>query len=294
VKSLVQSDQPLFVFHGDQDNSRIGLSFWLRHLVIDNVKKRFIPLLLPIDRLMDFTNTNERRVLAGLACAFLAGVSVLLSGCHDGPLYGLKVVNPYYSQKQWKEDEKYGLTDHQRRKELNKLVTSLPRLPKQRQAYWLEQLNQIMEHDESPEMRRIAVLAAGQLNDATADNIVRDGLKDQSVKVRLACCETLGARKDAEATRMLAEAAGSSTDQDVRQAAFTALGKHKGPLATDALKLALEDRDPATRSIAMSSLRSSTGKNYGNDPEVWIAALQGKEVKEQPVRFAERIENLIR
>ena len=243
---------------------------------------------------MEFTNKNNRSALTAVVFAISASSFVLLSGCHDGPLYGLKVVNPYYSMKQWKEDEKYGLTDHQRREELSKLVTSMPRLSKQRQAYWLDQHNKIMEHDESPEMRRIAVMAAGQLNDATADNIVREGLKDESVKVRMACCETLGNRTDAEATRMLAEAAGSSTDQDVRKAAFVALGKHKGPLATDALKLALEDRDPATQDIAMSSLRKSTGKNYGSDPEVWIAALQGKEVAEQPVRFAERIENLIR
>ena len=93
---------------------------------------------------------------------------------------------------------------------------------------------------------------------------------------------------------MLAETAGSTTDQDVRKAAFAALGKHKGSVATDALKIALEDRDPSTRDIAMRSLKTSTGKNYGDNPETWIAALQGKEVKEQPVRIAERIENLIR
>jgi len=224
----------------------------------------------------------------------VTGLMVSASGCHDGPLYGLKVINPYYSQKQWKEDEKYGITDYKRRKELEKLVGTMPRLNKDRQAYWLQNLDQIMEHDESPEMRRLAVMAAGQLNDAMADNIVREGLTDESTKVRMACCETLASRNDAEATRMLAETAGSTTDQDVRKAAFAALGKHKGPVATDALKIALEDRDPATRGIAMRSLRRTTGKNFGDDPEVWIAALEGKAVEQQPVRFAERVENLIR
>lgn len=266
----------------------------LSRLVLGKRQQVNVFVLLPIDRLMELTSNTtfhkRRRTSSLLLTCLLASAA----GCHDGPLYGLKVINPYYSQKQWKEDEKYGITDHQRKQELVKLVDSLPSLPKQRQEYWLKNLDQIMEHDESADMRRTAVMAAGQLNDATADEIVRKGLKDESVKVRLACCETLGNRTDAEATRMLAETAGSSTDQDVRRQAFASLGKHKGPLATDALKIALEDRDPATRSIAMKSLRSTTGKNYGNDPDVWIAALQGKAVEEQPVRFAERIESMIR
>ncbi len=242
---------------------------------------------------MGLTNKLLTRLLGKLPPIAVSIAVLSASGCHDGPLYGLKVANPYYSLKQWKEDEKYGLTDHTRRKELAKLVDSLPNLPKQRQAYWLGHLEKIMEHDESAEMRRLAVQAAGKLNDPTADNIVRTGLKDESVKVRMACCATLGTRTDLEAALMLAETAGSTTDQDVRKAAYAALGKHKGSIATDALRLALEDRDPSTQAIAMKSLRTSTGKNYGNNPDVWIAALQGKSVKEQPVSIAERIESTI-
>jgi len=243
---------------------------------------------------MELTNNMASRMRHWVLFTVVLGGLLPATGCQDGPLYALKVANPYYSMKQWKEDEKYGLTDHVRRQEITKLVGSMPNLPKQRQAYWLGQLNQIMENDESPEMRRIAVMAAGQLNDPTADNIVREGLKDESVKVRLACCQTLGNRTDPEATRMLAETAGSATDQDVRQAAFAALGKHKGPVAIDALKIALEDRDPAMRGIVMSSLKTTTGKNYGNDPDVWIAAMQGKPVEEQPVRFADQVQELFR
>ena len=243
---------------------------------------------------MESTNNTARRTRQWVLFTVVSSGLLAAAGCQDGPLYALKVANPYYSMKQWKEDEKYGLTDHVRRQEITKLVDSMPKLPKPRQAYWLGQLSQIMENDESPEMRRIAVMAAGQLNDPIADNIVREGFKDESVKVRLACCQTLGNRSDPEATRMLAETAGSVTDQDVRQAAFAALGKHKGPVATDALKIALEDRNPATRGIVMSSLRTTTGKNYGNDPDVWIAAMQGKPAEEQPVRFADQVQKMFR
>lgn len=243
---------------------------------------------------MEFTSNTTFRTRRWPSTIVVACLLASVAGCHDGPLYGLKVINPYYSRRQWKEDEKYGITDHQRKQELVKLVDSLPRLPAERQEYWLKNLEQIMEHDESADMRRTAVMAAGQLNNPAADEIVRRGLNDESTKVRIACCQTLANRDDAEAIRMLAQTAGSSTDQDVRKEAFVALGNHKGPLATDALRIALEDRDPATRAIAIKSLRSTTGKNFGNDPDVWIAALQGKEVEEQPVRFAERIESMIR
>ena len=232
---------------------------------------------------------------ARIRWSFIGGSLLILTcGCHDGPMYGLKTLNPYFSMKQWKEDEKYGVTDFTRRQELTKLVAALPDLPMERQAFWLRNLQQIMEHDESPEMRRLAVMAAGQLTLPDADEIVREGMKDENNKVRMACCQVLGNRSDTEATRMLAEVAGSTSNQDVRRSALAALGKHQGPVATDALRIALDDRDPATRGIVMKSLRSNVGKNYGNDPEVWIAALEGKPSEVQPASFTERVKDLIR
>jgi HEAT repeat protein len=92
----------------------------------------------------------------------------------------------------------------------------------------------------------------------------------------------------------LAETAGSTSDPDVRNAALAALGKHSGKIAVDALKLALDTRDPATRGLAIASLRGATGKDYGDDPEVWIAALDGKDVPEKPTQIADRLRELWR
>jgi HEAT repeat protein len=225
----------------------------------------------------------------------LAAVAVLLpsTGCHDGPLYGLKVVNPYYSMKQWKADEALGTTDHVRRAELTKLVRVMPTLPPDRQAYWAEHLRQVMEHDPSPEMRRLAIMACGSTRLPQSKQLLVEGIKDESLKVRLTTCEVLGRRDDPESLRLLADTAGSTTDLDVRNAAFAALGNHRGPIATEALRMALEDRDPATRSLAVDSLRRCTGKNYGNDPDAWLAALSGQDVPEQPVQIAERLKSLI-
>jgi len=217
-----------------------------------------------------------------------------MGGCHDGPMYGLKAANPFYSLKQWKEDESFGPTDHVRRAELTKLVKTIPSLPPERQSYWHSHLRGVMDHDESPEMRRLAVMAAGESQIPQSAEILRDGLKDESLKVRLTACQMLGNRNDGESARLLAETAGSTTDLDVRNAAYAALGNHQGKVAVDTLRLALDDRDPATRSLAVKSLRGSTGKNYGDDPQLWIAALDGQDVPEQPVQIAERLKGLIR
>lgn len=225
--------------------------------------------------------------------ALLTAALMALTGCHDGPMYGLKAANPYYSMKQWKADEALGTTDHVRRQELTKLVNVMPKLPPERQAYWFEHLRQVMEHDQSPEMRRLAVLACGTLTHPQASELLADAVKDESLKVRLAACEVLGQRPDEQSTRLLAQTAGSTTDVDVRHAAYEALGKHRGEMAVEALRMGLEDRNPATRSLAVASLRTSTGKNYGDDPQVWIAALGGQDVPEQRVQIADRLKQLI-
>jgi hypothetical protein len=54
----------------------------------------------------------------------------------------------------------------------------------------------------------------------------------------------------------------------------------------------LNDRNPATRELAVDSLRGATGKNYGDDPQVWIAALDGTPTEEAPVRLADRVRDL--
>jgi len=246
----------------------------------------------PIDTLMHSENAKSSWPSLRLIALALGLFGV--SGCHDGPMYGLKAANPYYSMREWKKDEELGITDHVRRVELTKLAKNMSSLPQDRQEYWFDHLRKVMEHDQNPEMRRLAVIAAGGSAVPNSSELLREGLKDSSLKVRLAACEMLGQRDDSESTRLLADTAGGTTDLDVRNAAYAALGKHKSKIAVDTLRLALDDRDPATRSLAVRSLRGSTGKNYGDDPQTWIAALDGQDVPEQPTQLAERLKGLIR
>lgn len=237
-------------------------------------------------------SATPRRGLNLLLATAIASGAAVLSGCQDGPLYALKYTNPYFTMREWKEDEKLGVTDHERRKQLASLAESIDTLPAERQQFWSGHLQKMLENDQSPEMRRLVVRAAGRLDDPAALAMIEKGLDDASVKVRMEACRSLGMKSGDEATRLLVATIGTDTNQDVKHSAMAALANHKNPIAVDSLRLALADRNPATRSLAIESLRGATGKNYGDDPEVWIAALDGKPTEEAPVRLADRVRDL--
>ncbi|MCG8648373.1 MAG: HEAT repeat domain-containing protein [Pirellulales bacterium] len=206
----------------------------------------------------------------------------LFTGCQDGPLYALKTINPYYTLNEWKADEALGISDHQRRQQLAGLANSIGDLPAERQQFWSGQLTAMLENDPSPEMRRLAVLAARSIHSQQALAIIEKGLDDESMKVRMEACRALGHRPEEQAARLLAATVGTEANEDVKRSALEALANHQNQIAVDSLRLALSDRDPATRTIAVESLRGATGKNYGDDPDVWIAALEGKPAEEVP------------
>ncbi|MEM9364768.1 MAG: HEAT repeat domain-containing protein [Planctomycetota bacterium] len=199
--------------------------------------------------------------------------SIHLTGCHDGPLYALKRANPYFTMREWRNDEKMGVTDHKRREELLALAESIESMPAERQAYWQPHLEQIYENDASAEMRRLAVLAAGRTNDPRVLTLLEDGMDDDSVKVRMEACRALGRQSSDDAARLLAQTLGSTSDRDVRHAAIDALANHPGTIANNALSNLLRDRNPATQSLVIASLQRTTGQDLGSDPDAWIAAL---------------------
>ncbi len=202
-----------------------------------------------------------------------AAVAVPAAGCHDGPLYALKQGNPFFTMRRWAADEAIGPSDHVRRQELIALAESIETMPPDKQRSWTPHLREIIANDQSAEMRRLATLAAGKSSDPAALPLIETTLDDANVKVRLESCRALGRRREPQAAQLLAKTIGSTGDLDVRQAAIAEIANHPGPVANDALQLALEHRNPATRDLVLTSLRTTTGQDYGTDPQAWIAAL---------------------
>ena len=218
--------------------------------------------------------------------------SILITGCQDGPMYALKVANPYYSLKEWREEKAYGTTDYDKWQELLDVSQSIGSLSASEQDRWVEQFAEILADDQSAEMRRLVLVAAGRLEGTESLELIETGLNDVSTKVRMEACRSLGIRGDKESLQLLATAFGTETNQDVKNAAVVALASFSDQVAIDSLRIALTDRNPATRSIAVQSLKASTGKNYGDQPSQWIAALDGQPAEEEPVRFADRLWDL--
>ena len=251
-------------------------------------------------------NSIVRRLVGLFGVAAMIGPA---AGCHDGPLYALKAANPYYVMGDWKRDKELGVTDYQRREELAALSESIATMPAERQQVWVEQLTAMLENDQNPEMRRLAIQTAGNMNAVPTLELIEKGLDDDSFKVRMEACRalssqaTLASDQSTEAARMLASTVGTETNDDVRRAAISALANHKSPFVIDSLKTALRDRNPATQTLVIDSLRGATGENYGDDPQVWIAALDkktvspanpGSPVDEARTQIADRATNLFR
>lgn len=200
-----------------------------------------------------------------LACA---------AGCHDGPLFALKRINPYYTQYEWAADEALGPSDATRSAELDRVVASIESMSASEQRRWVGEMEKLVEHDASPHMRGQAVRAAGRASVPEALEVIKTGMKDDHFKVRMIACTALASRSEPEATRLLAECVSSDTSKDVRLAAIQSLGSHRGSQATDALKLALEESDLAYRHASIASLRQITGRDVGSEPEAWVALLE--------------------
>ena len=203
-------------------------------------------------------------------------------GCQDGPLYALKRANPYFTMREWKADRDIGVTDHERREQLHSLAGKIASMDGKDQQFWGTHLGRIVSNDPSPEMRRLAVLAASRTKTTNALEIIKKGLDDDSIKVQMEACHALGVRSEPEAAQLLAAKIGSTSELDVKHAAIAAIGKHPGDIPVGSLKIVLKDQNPATLNLAINSLKGVTGQDYGNDPKTWIAALDTSDPSAPP------------
>lgn len=243
-------------------------------------------------RRLHMLHSPSVRTLAPVLAA--AGTLLLAAGCHDGPMYAIKQVNPFFTS-QWAAQEKLGTTDHKRAETLRQLVDDMPSMEASEQKRWVPHLQQLLEFDESPHMRALAVQAAARAEGTASLEVVRLGLDDDDSKVRMTAARALGERSEPEAMRMLVGTVNSEANKDVRLAAIKSLGNHQGVPVKDALKLALQEPDLAYRHASIASLRQITGQDAGDNAEAWIAMLEHGpsegEVEESPSSWGARLKS---
>lgn len=163
------------------------------------------------------------------------------------------------------------------------------------QREYVDQLARQIQIEPDPLVRQAIIRATSEFRTPLAYQILEAGLKDDSDLVRLASCQSLGARQETRAVASLATVIRDDDDKDVRLAAVEALGKIKDPSAVAALAVALDDRDPALQYVGVQSMKSITGKNYGGDVAAWRQVAAGESPPEPPApSIAERIRDATR
>ena len=111
--------------------------------------------------------------------------------------------------------------------------------------------------------------------------------------MRTVACHALGKRQDPESLQTLALAVAKDPDLDVRTAATKELGRFKDQEAVRALAVALDDTDPALQHVAVQSLHSVTGKDFGDSVPAWRQFVRGEQVKPgEGASLAEKLRRL--
>jgi len=163
------------------------------------------------------------------------------------------------------------------------------------QRRYTDQLARQIQIEPDPLVREAIIHATAEFRTPLALQMLEAGLRDESPLVRIACCQSLGARAETTCVSNLADVLRDDEDQDVRLAATEALGNVRDPTAVAALAIALDDRDPALQFVGVQSMKSITGKDYGGDVAAWRQVAAGKSPPEPPApSIAERLREAVR
>jgi len=224
---------------------------------------------------------------AGLLCSIIP-----LTGCIDGPFFHLKKLNPYI-QNQWKEDRKKVVVFSERIEEIRLLRNQIASMSQEEQTEWISKLNDILQNDSSPEIRREAVLTLEKVMHRPETIATLTPLaKDKNEKVRMALVSALRQSQEENATNTLIAMSSSDPSNNVKLSATRALGSHKSDEVKAYLGTKLEDRNIAVRFQASQALGELTGKRYGGDIDAWRKYIAGESVPEPEVSFAQAIESM--
>lgn len=208
-------------------------------------------------------------------------------GCLEGPLK-LGRYNPIYRE-EWKKDQQYGPSMHDKLEELVALRAAATRLSAAEQQKKSAELLQYFQNERNPTLASAMVRTIAAFPTPESSEALRLASNHSDPDVRVAACDGWGRKGGAEALETLARMLGSDTDADVRIAAARDLENFRDPGAVQALGLALESNDPALQFRAVSSLKRVTGKDYGDSVPAWREYVQSGQVKPADApSFAER------
>jgi HEAT repeat protein len=192
----------------------------------------------------------------------LTAAMIILPGCADLPTW-VPFNGPV-------SDDIPGLvTPAQKIKQLRRLAQAGPESSLHEKRATVDYLTQIIRTEADPLVRAEIIRTVGEYPVAESSMLLTAAINDTDADVRVAACDALGKRGDAEAAKLLAGVLRGDKHHDVRLAAARALGSTRDPEAIAVLGNALVESDPAMQYRAMLSLQQVTGEDLGNNVDRW-------------------------
>tara|TARA_B100000945_G_scaffold260446_1_gene218583 strand:+ start:2771 stop:3478 length:708 start_codon:yes stop_codon:yes gene_type:complete len=205
----------------------------------------------------------------------LIGILIQSIGCKSRPIVNWNWVNDR-AWSEWRDDDRYMTTWHEKEsflEELREDADSLPILEQRRHA---TALSKQISQEQVPVVRRELVRTLAHFHIVESEAGLKTAMQDSDSDIRLVACKAWGTRPGDVAKTVLLTAVRSDEDTDVQSAALRVLGNFQGQDVFDELKKALKSRDPAVQYAGIQGLRIFTGEDWGEDPETWVAGLEGK------------------
>lgn len=211
------------------------------------------------------------------------------AGCVEGPFGGMGRLNPLL-RKKWEEDERFGPTFHRRLADLQGVRSSAAWLAPEKKQEIANDMARLFAAETNPVLRTEMVGILGELGIPSAFETMRLAVADADEDVRIAACHAWGKLGANEAVPVLKELMEREADVDVRLAAIGELGHYPEQGALEILGQALDDNDPAVQYLAVQSLKTSTGRDFGDSVPAWREFVQGREPQAPPApSIVERI-----
>jgi HEAT repeat protein len=167
------------------------------------------------------------------------------------------------------ERERYGATADQRIADLKADADRAKKEGGQALQSFSERLTKAMLEEHDPRVRGAILGVAAELDTPGAVAVCKGALEDPDERVRARACEVQAERGGPEAVALLAARFESDASIDVRLKALKELGKLRDESAIPVLARALENDDPAVQYRAVASLKAVSGRDLGDDVNIW-------------------------
>ena len=214
---------------------------------------------------------NLRRV----SVVLLFGTIFQVVGCQSRPIVNWNWVNDR-AWAEWRDDDRYMTTWHEKEAYLEELRDQADSLPIAEQRQHATALSEQIKAEKIPVVRRELVRTLALFHVVESEPGLQTALEDSDPDIRIAACKAMGTRPGKVAKDALLKVIRSDEDGDVQSAGLRALGGFEGQDVYDELKNALVSRDPAIQYAGIQGLRRLTGQDWGEDPETWVAGLEGE------------------